>query len=193
MSPKRTLPRLRYKILPAVGPGSLSVEGSVADLLFDIPYFFLARIIPPMPVVNEVLIKGIVDAGMSGGCKWKPFQLDDASYAKLAADLRQMKFVTIQPPDWVTTHSDWHVWCAELVFGIPALESRRQRAEIATLSAQRDAAMKTGNDGLAASLFLQLIELCAENCRFVNEHRASQPKLPVFRRPRTERNLKRNA
>jgi hypothetical protein len=193
MSPKRTLQNLKYKILPPVGPGSFSTEGGVADLLFDIPYFFLARIIPPMDVVNEVLQKGVVDAGMSGGCRWKPFQLDAASYAKLAAELQQMEFVTIQPPDWVTTHSDWHSWCAELVWGIPALESRRQWAEISELNAQREAAVKAGDDRLAGPLLLQVNELCAEYGRFVNEHRASQPKLPLFRRPMTKRKLNRHA
>jgi hypothetical protein len=162
MSPKRILEKLKYKILPPVGPGSFSTEGSVADLLFDIPYFFLARIIPPMDVVNEVLQKGVVDAGMSGGCKWKPLQLDAASYAKLAADLRQMDFVTIQPPDWATTHSDWHSWCAELVWGIPALESRRQRAAITELFTRHEAAINAGDDQLAASLLLQANELAAE-------------------------------
>lgn len=115
MSPKRTLERLKYKILPAVGSGSFPTEGTVADLLFDIPYFFLAKIIPPIDVVNEVLQKGVMDAGMSGGCKWKPLQLDAKSYAELAAYLRQLDFVNNQPPDWVKTHPDWHCWCAELV------------------------------------------------------------------------------
>ena len=190
MPAKRILEKLKYKILPPVGPGSFSTEGSVADLLFDVPYFFLARIIPPMDVVNEVLQKGVVDAGMSGGCKWKPFQLDGASYATLAADLRQMDFVTIQPPDWVTTHSDWHGWCAELVWGIPALESRRQGAEITELNAQHNAAIKAGDDQVAASLLLQVTELCVKHSRFMNQHRASQPKLPLFRRPETKRKLK---
>jgi hypothetical protein len=89
------LERLKYNLLPPVGPGSFSAEGSVADLLFDIPYFFLAKIIPPIDVVNELLQKGIVDAGMSGGLKWKPFELDAPSYAKLAANLRQMDFVRL--------------------------------------------------------------------------------------------------
>jgi len=191
MPPKRTLDKLKYKLLPPVGPGSFSTEGRVADLLFDIPYFFLAKIVPPIGIVNEVLQKGVEDAGMSGGCKWKPFQLDAASYAKLTTDLGQMDFVTIQPPDWVTTHSDWHSWCAELVWGIPALESRRQWAEITQLNAQRDAAMKAGNDELATSLHLRTNELCAEHLRFVNEHRASQPKLPLFQRPTTKRKLTR--
>jgi hypothetical protein len=99
MLPKRNLEKLKYKILPAVGPGSLSTEGSVADLLFDVPYFFLAKIMPPMDVVNEVLQKGVVDAGMSGCYKWKPFNSTAHPTAKLAADLRQMHFVTIQPPN----------------------------------------------------------------------------------------------
>ncbi|HYY72881.1 MAG TPA: hypothetical protein VE778_04750 [Candidatus Bathyarchaeia archaeon] len=107
MSPKRTLDRLKYKILPPVGPGSFPTEGTIADLLFDIPYFLLARIIPPIYVVNEVLQKGVSDAGMSGGCKWKPLQLDAESYATLATYLREMNFVTMQLPDWVRTHSDW--------------------------------------------------------------------------------------
>jgi hypothetical protein len=193
MSPKRTLERLKYKILPAVGSGSFPAEGTVADLLFDIPYFFLAKIIPPIDVVNEVLQKGVMDAGMSGGCKWKPLQLDAKSYAELAAYLRQLDFVNNQPPDWVKTHPDWHCWCAELVLGIPALENRRQSAEISELDAQARAASKAGDEQLAASLLLRANELCAEHSRFVNGHRASQPKLPLFRRPVTKRKLKRRA
>ena len=193
MSPKRALERLKYKILAPVGPGSFSTEGTVADLLFDIPYFFLARIIPPIDVVNEVLQKGVSDAGMSGGCQWKPLQLDPESYAKLATYLRQMDFVTMPSPDWVKTHSDWHSWCAEQVLGIPALESRRRSAEISELYAQHNAAIKAGDDQLAASLLLRVTELCEEDSRFVNEHRASQPKLPLFRRPVTKRRIKRQA
>ncbi len=89
---------------------------------------------------------------MTGGCKWKPFQLDGTSYAKLVADLRQMDFVSLQPPDWVTTHSDWHTWCAELVWGIPGLESKRQRTEIIELERQRNTALKSGDKQLATSL-----------------------------------------
>jgi hypothetical protein len=130
---------------------------------------------------------------MSGGCKWKPLQLDAASYAKLADHLRQMGFVTIQPPDWVTTESDWHHWCAELVWGIPALESRRQWAEITKLNAQRDAATKAGNAQLATSLLLEITERCLKASRFINENRASQPKLPPFRPPVRKRKLHRLA
>lgn len=86
----------------------------------------------------------------------------------------------MQPPDWVKTHLDWHAWCAELVLGIPALESRRQSAEISELYAQHNAALNAGDDHLAATLLLRVTELCIENSRFVNEHRASQPKLRCF-------------
>ena len=188
-SPKSPSGKLKYKLLPPVGPGSFSTEGSVADLLFDIPYFFVAKILPPMAVVNEVLQKGVVDAGMSGGCKWKPFQLDDASYAKLAADLRQMEFVAKQPPGWVTTHSDWHNWCVELVWGIPALENSQQSAEISQLEAQQKAALEAGDDQLAASLLSQVVELSLKHGRFMNQYRSSEPKLPLFRSPIRKREV----
>lgn len=191
--PKSAVRKLKYRILPGVGPGSFSTEGSVADLLFDIPYFFLARIIPPIQVVNEVLQKGVVDAGMSGGCKWKPFQLNTSSYEELASSLQKMKFLAIQPPNWVTTDSDWRHWCIELVWAIPALENKKQSAEIDKLEAQREAALKAGNEHLAASLVSQVIELSIKHSRFMNEHRASKPKLPAFRRPVTKRKLKPNA
>jgi len=181
---------LKYKIFPPVGPDSFSAEGDVADLLFDIPYFFLARIVPPKKVVNEVLRKGVVDAGMSGGCKWKPFKLDDASYAKLADHLRRMEFSDIQPPDWVNTHSDWHMWCAELVWGIPAIENRRQSAEIHELDVKRNAAIERGDEELASSLLMKITDLCLIYSRFVSENRIAKPKMPIFHRPMKKRKLR---
>ena len=77
-------------------------------------------------MVNEVLGKGVVDAGMSGGCRWKPFQLNAAEYLELVARLKKNRFRTLDSPGWVHTHSDWHKWCCELVLGIPALESERR-------------------------------------------------------------------
>jgi len=181
--PKASEQKVKYEILAAVGPGRLFEEGGLADLLFDIPYLFLGKIIPPIGVVNEILRKGTVDAGMSGGCKWKPFRVDRTSYAKLVADLKKLGFRVVEPADWVTTHSDWYPWCAELVWGIPALESRQQWAEILELHAQREAAIRVGDAQLAASLLLQVTERCGNHSRFINEHRVVKPKLPLFRRP----------
>ncbi|MGB7847805.1 MAG: hypothetical protein WBL63_19490 [Candidatus Acidiferrum sp.] len=98
--PKTTERRVKYEILAAVGPGRFLKEGGLADLLFEIPYFFLAEIIPPIGVVNEILNRGTVDAGMSGGCKWKPFQVDRTMYAKLVVDLKKLRFRVVEPPDW---------------------------------------------------------------------------------------------
>jgi len=177
--------RVKFQVLEPVGPKRSFTEGSLVDLLFDIPYFFLAKIVPPIEVVNEVLEKGKVEAGMSGGCKWKPFQLDLPLYAKLVTELKQLGFLEIRPPDWVTTHSDWHTWCAELAWGIPALSSSQQLAEIDELNAQREAAIKRGNDELAELLLLQVNELHARHSRFIAENSAPEAKLPLFRRPAT--------
>jgi hypothetical protein len=151
--------------------------------LFDIPYFFLGKVVPPQAIVNEVLLSGCVDAGMSGGCKWKPFQLDDMQYMQLVADLKRRRFQTIQPPEWVQTHSDWHTWCAELVWGIPALENKRQWTEIHKLSEQYNAAQRMGDREQATHLVDQINQLCAENLEFTNKHRSAKPRLPLFSRP----------
>jgi hypothetical protein len=180
--------RVKYEILPPVGPDSFFTEGSVSDLLFDIPYFFLAKIVPPMEVVNEVLQRGITDAGMSGGCKWKPFQLDPESYANLVDELKLMGFLVIQSPEWVKTRFDWQMWCLDLVWGIPALVHRQQMAELRELEAQREAATEAGDEQLAVGLLTKIQELCTINMQFVKKNRLSQPRLPVFRRPPTNRN-----
>jgi len=115
------------------------------ELLFDIPYFFLGKIVPPQAIVNDALLTGCVAAGMSGGCKWKPFQIDDTQYAQLVADLKRRRFQVIKPPAWVRSHSDWHTWCAEIVWGIPALENKARWDEIRRLNEQLEAAKQSGH------------------------------------------------
>ena len=60
-----------YEILPAMGTGTLKQQGNTKDLLKNIPYLLSSGIIPPEFVVNEILSKGKVDAGMSGGATWE--------------------------------------------------------------------------------------------------------------------------
>lgn len=94
-------------MMAAVGPGELRKSGSALSLLLSIPYFFVSEVIPPIFVINDVLRKGVVDAGMSGGCRWKSFQLDEVEYEDLVSKLKQKKFAEITPPDWVRIHLDF--------------------------------------------------------------------------------------
>ena len=81
---------LRYKTHGAVGGDSWK-HGSLTEFLFDIPplgYVFQGlRLIPPAHILNELLTRGVLDAGMSGGCRWKPFQISSSEYDELVEDL----------------------------------------------------------------------------------------------------------
>ncbi len=169
-----------YTLMAPVGPGRLRKSGSVLSLLCSIPYFFLSEVIPPICVVNEVLKKGVVEAGMSGGCRWKPFQLSVEQYADLVGELKKMNFADITPPDWVRSHSDWHTWCCEITWGIPALENKRRWEEIYS-SYSRLEQLRKENPEKAAALHSQIMDLNKRLTSWMNERRLSEPKLPLFR------------
>ena len=80
----------RYKIHGAVGRDTKQ-HGSLTQFLFDIPALSFAlrvwKTIPPHHVLNELLRSGVSDSGMSGGCQWQPFEVNDAEYAELLEDL----------------------------------------------------------------------------------------------------------
>jgi hypothetical protein len=44
-------------------------------------------VIPPRHVLNSTLRTGKCDAGMSGGCIWKPFEIAEDEYAELVEEL----------------------------------------------------------------------------------------------------------
>ncbi len=130
--------RFLYWILPGTGFLRFPKRGSVLDLISDIPYFLPAKLVPPLAALNDELSKGIDDAGMSGGCKWKPFQLTATEYEELAEYMSSLGFVRLQAPDWVTTAKAWSRWNAEVVYGIPAEKTRPLLEEIDRLGAVKE-------------------------------------------------------
>jgi hypothetical protein len=82
---------VRYKHHPGVGGPSSWQHGSLLDLLRAIPYLLDSperkQPIPPRYVLNQLLALGKADAGMSGGCEWKPFELADEEYRELVDEL----------------------------------------------------------------------------------------------------------
>jgi hypothetical protein len=126
--------KMRYRALPAMGPGSIPVSGTLKSLLLEIPYLLLPyaplNIIPPHNVLNELLSRGVEDAGMSGGCKWKPFQITAEEYSELirpleAIPIQQLekrfpgesivKYQFVEPPPQVQSFEDWQWWRLQLV------------------------------------------------------------------------------
>jgi hypothetical protein len=129
--------RFTYYLLPGTGTNIGTKQGTAKDLLLDIPYLLnmpreLRReghgVIPPLEVINDILSSGREDAGMSGGCKWEPFQINENDFYKIVSELTaedSSYFRWVKPPDWVKTRDDWNAWKFELLNGGPAEEYKR--------------------------------------------------------------------
>ena len=80
---------VRFKQHGAVGPAEWTYA-SLADFLFALPFFLprdFEQPVPPLTVLNEIFTSGKLDAGMSGGCEWKSFEISQDEYDELAQEL----------------------------------------------------------------------------------------------------------
>ena len=152
---------IKYVVLGGVG-GEFERQGTVADLLMAVPYLLMSRIIPPLPVTNDLLMRGRVDAGMSGGCRWDPFQLTEAEWGELVEHLKSLpddKACEFVPPaDWVENIDDWQVWIMIFRHGFPA-QYRELEREARMLESARKKAVQDGNQELTLELHLRVIEV----------------------------------
>lgn len=81
---------VRYKITPPINPFNEPVPhtlGSLVEFVLAMPHLLEFGAIPPLPVFNQLLLTGLYDAGMSGGCQWKPFQIEEEEYDELVLEL----------------------------------------------------------------------------------------------------------
>jgi hypothetical protein len=82
---------VRFKLHPPVGGPGHWTYATLPGFLFSLPYLFLLhggeQPIPPLAVLNEVFTAGKWDAGMSGRCEWKPFEISEHEYDELVQAL----------------------------------------------------------------------------------------------------------
>ena len=53
------------------------------SFVYDVPYLSACGIFPPLHILNQCLLDGGGDAGMSPGVSWEPFQLNEEEYEGL--------------------------------------------------------------------------------------------------------------
>ena len=154
-----------YYLLPGTGSRVTKKEGTAKDLLLDMPYLLgmyppLRKegigVIPPLKIINEIFSIGINDAGMSGGCKWEPFQIDENDFEELVAQLLSddpKYFRWIEPAEWVKTYDDWTAWKFELIHGGPSQEYRKLWSELKATSKAHIDAGKRGDEETEKKLY----------------------------------------
>ncbi|MFZ6732642.1 hypothetical protein ACO0LG_12025 [Undibacterium sp. Ji42W] len=91
----------------------------ITNLLIRIPYSIKSGPIPPLRVVNDMLIRGGIDRGMSGSLTWEPFELNDRTYSEVVSRLRQInsELIDADPPPNVLTSEQWMEWRLVQRFG----------------------------------------------------------------------------
>ncbi len=86
--------RIRYRLHGGNKPEKK--EGTLLDLVYDIPYLDAVGILPPLHLLNERLRTGGGDGGMSPGASWEPFEISAADYETLCQALEETSLEELQ-------------------------------------------------------------------------------------------------
>ncbi len=126
-TPVSPMLELRYQQYVIGKAGGVWTNGTLKELLFAMPYL-MTDLIPPLRVLNGLLRNGVpnhiypdglpdgkvqFDAGMSGGCAWKPFEIADNEYEELVLELLTEPdgdFRQQEPPPEIATIKQWQRW-----------------------------------------------------------------------------------
>jgi len=160
-----------FEILPATGPGTIRERGNTADLLMHVPYLFTSGLIPPETILNELLSRGLADAGMSGGAQWEPYTLKPGGFDRLVQEL--VKAYTYgsleyQEPDaWVRNFEDWHVWVMYVKHGVPWEEHKRLNDAVVAIEKAMKIAKENNDEARVNELHLKNIKAGTELSDYV--------------------------
>ena len=109
------------------GIGGLTAEETLPldRFLYQLPHLLMHSVprppFPPLSILNEILRGGVEDAGMSGGVRWLPFEIDPRDYVEALVALRARDGYTLDPPPgWVRSAQDWEIWKVERFLGAKA-------------------------------------------------------------------------
>jgi hypothetical protein len=165
---------LKFRILPPVGSEEVEIEGDTIELLKNIPYLFSSGVIPSVDIINEVLAKGLSDAGMSGGARWTPYQIDTNSFEEFVTRLKEKEgfgsLEYIEPDTWVSGFEDWNVWVMHIKKGIPWKEHKQLNDIVVSLEHEMGEAKVNGNEQRINALHLQIVEAGTNLSEFVMEN-----------------------
>jgi hypothetical protein len=164
---------IRYYQLPPIGSDDQPYKATIIEFILDIPYLLNYGLVPPLHILNEIFKTGFEDAGMSGGCKWEPFKIDQNEYEEIVKTLfavSQKSYSLIEPPEWVKNPEDWHIWCQEYEMAIPHETFYRLSMEDKKWSKLKRQAEESGNNDLAIEYHLKGLETGEQLVEFITPY-----------------------
>jgi hypothetical protein len=83
---------VNYKTHWSYGGQGVKRKALLADFILDILYLMeIKGVIPPLHILNEVLLKGGNTGGMGPGTSWRPFSISENEYKELVEALLQLE------------------------------------------------------------------------------------------------------
>ncbi len=67
-------------------------------------------VIPPFHILRELIARGRDEAGMSGGCEWRPFELSAEEYREVVEELLTSPRFHCTPEPELDACPDWTAW-----------------------------------------------------------------------------------
>ena len=169
--------KVSYTLVAPIGSGTARKKGTLPDLVMAVPYLLSGYsnggFIPPLIVLNDVLKTDGSEGGMSGGCKWSPFEIDEEEYKSLVKALRRVSgkdYRLLFAPSWVRTYSDWVIWQTELFLGVPSRKHRNLAMKCKRIEQSITEASASGDDKLLAKLRWRHLKAEIELAKFTNKY-----------------------
>ena len=139
-----------FVIMPPTGTHEVVEIGNTAKLLTNIPYLYTSGIFPSVEVLNEILSKGISDAGMSGGVKWEAYKVSDDDFDLIFKEVKFLSpFTELEyrkPDDWVKNYEDWNVWVMFIKHAVPWEEHKRLNDIVVVIEKEMELAKRNKAD-----------------------------------------------
>ena len=113
--------QIKVKILPAVGAADGSWEFIEMEefLLSHAPdlrsHVYICKQFPPFHILNEELMTGGSDQGMSGGCYWKPFELSKEDYDLLRDEMLTNPELEMEYDQSLEEKATLRKWCGAVL------------------------------------------------------------------------------
>ncbi len=88
--------RVTYRQCEPHSGWSEPISAPLTTFVYDVPYLLCWGILPPLHLLNELLIQGGGDGGMSPGADWQPFEVSDEEYRELCVALESIDPLTLR-------------------------------------------------------------------------------------------------
>lgn len=85
---------VNYKAHWSYADAGVKRKAPLSEFILDIlDLMEMSGVIPPLHIINEVLLKGGDNGGMSPGTSWRPFRINEVEYQELVEALLKLDVV----------------------------------------------------------------------------------------------------